>query len=261
MFGASGNRLTGKERMAEFRTRQVFRLGAALLAIGALSGCQSIDVNSSNSAQLRVFNASPDSQGFDYYTGKTAIVYNVGFGAFNLGYVSLPPGTQTITTDQTGTTQVLAAVNASLASQKNYTVITSNVAANLQETIFADQNTAAPAGQIAVRVINEATRIGAVDIYLVPNGGKLSTTTPVAVGIAFNMNSGYIDVPASVSYSIAVVATGTTPASSTTLYNGTQACFTTGCVDTFMVIDTPLTTAPAANAVVLNDFTPPTTTG
>jgi hypothetical protein len=256
MFCASGKGLT-----ARFCTRYALRLGAAALAVSALSGCQSIDVNSSNAALVRVFNASPDSQGFDYYVGKTAIVYNVGFGAFNLGYVSLPPGTQTITTDQTSTTQVLAAVNASLGSQKNYTVITSNMAANLQETVFADQNTAAPSGQIAVRVINEATRIGAVDIYLVPSGGKLSTTLPFATGIAFNMNSGYIDIPAATTYSVAVVPTGTTPSSSTTLFNGSQACFTTGCVDTFMVIDTPLTTSPAANAVVLTDFVPATTTG
>jgi hypothetical protein len=101
--------------MAEFRTRHAFRLGAALLAVE-----RAFRLPEHRRQQLQ-FRAGASVQrlaglpGFDYYTGKTAIVYNVGFGAFNLGYVSLlNPGTQTITTDQTGTTQVLAAVNASL---------------------------------------------------------------------------------------------------------------------------------------------------
>lgn len=242
---------------ARFRTRHALRLSAAALAVSALSGCQSIDVSNSNAAMVRAFNASPDSTGSDFYTGKTVIVYNLGF-SYNTTYVPLNPGTQSITTNQASTTQVLAAVTASLGSQKNYTVITGNVAANLQETIFADQNFAAPSGQIAVRVINEATRIGAVDIYMVPSGGKLSATTPVVTNVSFNMNSGYIDIPVG-TYSIAVLPTGTTPGSVATLFSGSQASYTSGVVSTIVVIDTPLTTSPAANAEVLNDFTPPTT--
>jgi len=259
MFCALGHSLKGTGVAARFLSRHGLRLGAAALTVSALSGCQSIDVNSSNAALVRVFNASPDSTGFDFYTGKTAIVYNLGF-SYNTTYVPLNPGTQSITTDQTQTTQVLASVAASLGSQKNYTVITGNVAANLQETIYTDQNFAAPSGQIAVRVINEATRIGAVDIYLVPSGGKLSTTLPFATGLSFSGTSGYIDIPAG-TYAVAILPTGTTPGSGTTLFTGSQISYTTGSAATVMVIDTPLTTSPAANAEVLTDFQPPTTTG
>ena len=251
--------------IARFCTRHALRLGAAALAVSALSGCQSIDVNSSNAAQVRVFNASVDSTGFDFYTGKTGIVFNLGF-SYNTTYVSLNPGTQTITTDQAqppGSTtppQVLASVAASLGSQKNYTVIAGNVAASLQETIFLDQNFPAPSGQIAVRVINEATRIGAVDIYLVASGGKLATTLPFVTNVSFNGNSGYLDIPAG-TYAIAVLPTGTNPGSGTSLFSGSQLSYSSGVVSTVVVIDTPLTTSPAANAEVLNDFTPPTTTG
>jgi hypothetical protein len=254
MFSATGNGWT-----ARFLKRHGLRLGAAALAVSALSGCQSIDVNSSNAALLRVFNASPDSTGFDFYTGKTLIVSNLGF-SYQTTYVPLTPGTQTITTDQANSVQVLASSVASLGSQKNYTVITGNVSSNLQQTVFPDQNFAAPSGQIAVRVINEATRIGAVDIYLVPSGGKLSSTLPVAIGIPFNTNAGYMDIPAG-TYSIAVLPTGTAPGSGNSLYTGTQLIYPTGSASTIIVIDTSLTTSPAANSAVLNDFTPPTTTG
>jgi Domain of unknown function (DUF4397) len=247
--------------IARFCTRHALRLGAAALAVSAFSGCQSIDVNSTNAAQLRVFNASPDSTGFDFYTGKTGIVFNLGF-SYKTTYVSLNPGTQTITTDQASTVppQVLASVAGSLGSQKSYTVIAGNVLANLQETIFADQNFAAPSGQIAVRVINEATRIGPVDIYLVASGGKLATTLPFATNVTFNGNSGYIDIPAG-TYAIAVLPTGTNPGSGTTLFTGSQASYPTGAASTLVVFDTPLTTAPAANVTVLTDYLPTTTTG
>jgi len=259
MFCASGYMQKDKGSTASFLSRHAFRLGAAALAVSALSGCQSIDVNSSNAAMVRVVNASVDSTGFDYYTGKTAIVYNLGF-SYNTTYVPLNPGTQTITTDQTQTTQVLASVAAGLGSQKSYTVITGNVAANLQETVFLDQNFAAPSGEIAVRIINEATRIGPVDIYLVASGGKLSNALPIATGVAFGANTGYIDVPVG-TYAVAVLPTGTPPGTSTSLFTGAQVSYPTGDATTVVVIDTPLTTNPAANALVLNDFQPPTTTG
>ena len=259
MFCAPGNGMRGNARIARFCTRYALRLGAAALAVSALSGCQSIDVNSSNAALVRVFNASVDSTGFDYYTGRTAIVYNLGF-SYNTTYVPLNPGTQTVTTDQAQTTQVLASVAASLGSQKSYTLITGNVAANLQETIFADQNFAAPSGEIAVRIINEATRIGPVDVYLVASGGKLSNAIPLATGVSFGTNTGYIDIPVG-TYAVAVLPTGTPPGSGTTLFTGSQLSFPTGDASTIIVIDTPLTTSPAANAEVLTDYQPPTTTG
>jgi len=259
MFCASGNRLKGGGSRARFLSRHALRLGAAALAVSALSGCQSIDVNSSNAALVRVFNASVDSTGFDYYTGRTAIVYNLGF-SYNTTYVPLNPGTQTVTTDQAQTTQVLASVAASLGSQKSYTLITGNVAANLQETIFADQNFAAPSGEIAVRIINEATRIGPVDVYLVASGGKLSNAIPLATGVSFGANTGYIDIPVG-TYAVAVLPTGTPPGSGATLFTGAQVNYPSSDATTVVVIDTPLTTNPAANAVVLTDFQPPTTIG
>ena len=246
-------------RAAKFLTRHALRLGAAALAVTALSGCQSIDVNSSNAALVRVFNASVDSQGFDFYTGKTLLVANLGF-AQNTTYVPLSPGTQTITTDQHGTTQVLASTVVGMGSQKSYTVITGNVAANLQETVFPDQNTNAPIGQIAVRVINEATRISSVDIYLVPSNGKLSTTIPIATSIPFNTNSGYIDIPAG-TYTVAVLPAGTTPGSGNTLFSGTLSSYPSGDSVTVIIFDSPLTTSPAANVTVMTDYQSPTTTG
>jgi len=60
---------------------------------------------------------------------------------------------------------------------------------------------------------------------------------------------------------VAILPTGTSPGSGSTLFSGSLSSYSTGVVSTIVVFDTPLTTAPAANVEVLNDFTPPTTTG
>ena len=256
MFCALGNGWT-----ARFFTRHALRLGAAALAVSALSGCQSIDVNSSNASLVRVFNASPDSTGFDFYTGKTLIVSNLGFCLPD--HLRSPESGHADNYYRPGQLRSPASAcggGSELGLAEELHGHCGQRAAGLQETIFVDQNFPSPSGQIAVRVINEATRIGAVDIYLVPSGGKLSSTLPVATGVTFNTNTGYVDIPAG-TYSIAVLPTGTTPGSGTTLFTGTQLSYATGSAATVMVIDTPLTTSPAANAEVLNDFTPPTTTG
>ena len=47
-----------------------------------------------------------------------------------------------------------------------------------------------------MRFVHQATRAGAVDIYLVPSSGKLLTSSPIATGVVFTGNTGYINVPA-----------------------------------------------------------------
>ena len=70
--------------------------------------------------------------------------------------------------------------------------------------------TPAPAGDVSIRFINEATRVSPVDIYLVPSTSKLISTSPVATSVVFGGNTGYINVPTD-TYAIAVVPAGTVP--------------------------------------------------
>jgi hypothetical protein len=247
---------------ARFAVRLGVRLGAAAVAMATLAGCQSIDVNSSNAAQIRVVNASPNAGGLDFYDNKVAVAYNLGFQT-QTSYVATNPGTQTITADAAGATppQVLTSATASLGSQKNYTVLVGNVYANLQETILLDQNFPAPTGQIAVRFLDQATAVGAVDIYLIPSGGKLTTTLPFLTDINFGTNTGYIDIPSG-TYAIAVVPTGTVPVSTTvTLLTGAQVGYAAGAVRTVVLTDVQLTSTPAVYPVILDDYDSPSSTG
>ena len=223
-----------------------------LLALG-LPGCQSIDVNAGNVATVRVIDASPDAPGLDIYENGSAIAYNLGFGTIT-SYIAFSPGTYALSTDQANTRTQLTSTNASLANMHHYTALVSNVNASLQETVLQDQNTPAPTSQISVRVLDEATKVGAVDVYLVPSSGTLATSSPLATGLTFGGNTGYINVPAG-TYAIAVVPTGTVPSSnSSTLLTGSQVTYAQGAARTIVVIDQQLVTSPGVQVLVAADF-------
>ena len=237
--------------------RHAARLGAVALALVSLSGCQSIDVNSSNAAQLRMIDASSDVPGLDFYeNNNAALAYNLGFGTVT-SYVPMNPGAYTISAESAGTRTTLVATSASLAAQKTYTALVGNVDANLQETILQDQNQPAPSGEIAVRFLDQATKVGAIDVYLIPSGGSLMNTAALVTNINFQGNTGYINIPAG-TYAIAVVPTGTVPVSTTTtLLTGSQVGYTAGAVRTVVFIDVKVTTTPAVQAVIADDYDTP----
>ncbi len=234
----------------------ILRVGLLGLLLAGLPGCQSINVGTSNAAELRVIDASVDAPGLDVYQNKTAIAYNLGFGTVT-SYVALAPGSYTVSALKANTQTTLVAAGQTFGSTKQYTAIVGNVAANLQETILTDQSTPAPSGQISVRVVDQATRAGAVDIYLVPSTGKLTTTLPFVTNVNFGSNTGYINVPAG-TYAIAVVPTGTVPVSTTvTLMTGPSVGYLAGAVRTLVLIDQQVTTTPGVQAIVAPDFDSP----
>lgn len=231
------------------------RLAALLFSAAALSGCQSI---ATNSAQLRVIDTSADSGVIDSYQNSTALAYNLGFGTMT-SYVPMSPGTYTLAADRVGTRQTLVESAGRLLAGKQYTEIVGNSIVNLQQTLFLDQSTPAPAGQIAVRLINEATHSGAVDVYLVPASGRSASTSPIAINLNFGGNSGYLNVPEG-TYAIDVVPTGTTLASSTvTLMSGAQIDYASGAVRTVVLIDQEIlgtqraALTPGVQAIVADD--------
>jgi hypothetical protein len=141
-----------------------------LLAL--LTGCQAMVSGGAPLAQVRVITASPDVPALDIYQGSTALTYNLGFGSIT-SYIPLSAGTYTLLANTAGTHQTLISSKATLAPSAQYTVLIGNVAASLQQITLVDQSQPAPSGQVSLRLIDQATHTGAVDIYLVPAGQRL----------------------------------------------------------------------------------------
>jgi hypothetical protein len=212
------------------------RLGLLSLSIALLSGCQSIDMNS---PQLRVIDASPDAGLLDSYQNNTGLAYNLSFGTMT-SYVPMSPGSYSLSADRAGTRQTLISTNTTLSPGKHYTAIVGNNLASMQQTVLVDQSQPAAAGEITLRFVQQATRSGAVDIYLVPSNGRPANTSAIATNLIFGANSGYISIPAG-TYAIDIVPTGTTLVSSTvTLLSGAQISYESGAVRTVVLIDQEL---------------------
>ena len=234
--------------------RQAIRLGALALLLGGLSGCQSIEVTTTNVSELRIIDASPDPNvpGLDFYLNNTALAYNIGFGTIS-SYIPLAPGGYTISADAEKSTQPLVSTSATLANGNSYSVIVGNQLANLSAIVLQDQTQPAPSGEISIRFVDQASKVGAVDIYLIPTGSTLITTLPLLTDITFSTNTGYLNIPAN-TYTVAMVPTGTVPQATTlTLYTGSQVAYATGAVRTFIMTDQQITTIPGLQVVTAKD--------
>jgi hypothetical protein len=221
------------------------RLLLAIVAPALLSGCQGIQSGASSSAQLRVIDASPDAGSVDGYQNNAGLAYNLGFGMVTT-YVPMQPGNYTLSAVKAGTRQTLATGAVSLAAGHQYTSVVGNIAAAMQQTLYVDQTQPAPAGQVSVRLIQQITRGGAVDVYLVPGSGKLAFTAPLITNLSFGGNSGYVTFPAG-TYAVVVAPAGSSPTSSAgTLLSGAQVSYASGAVRTIVLIDSALAARPFA---------------
>jgi hypothetical protein len=233
------------------------RLIAAIAILGTLTGCQAI-VSSAPEAHVRIINATPDAPRLDLYQDSNALAFNLDFGTVT-SYIQLAPGAYNITANTAGTRQALSTAKTTFTGSGQYTVLIGNTAASLQQLTLVDQSQPAPPGQTALRFINQATRTGAVDIYLVPAGQKVNAVTPLVTAIAFGANTGYLNVPTG-TYSLAILSAGTLLTSTTIApYSGPQVTYSPGAARTIILIDSPLVTSPGIRVITANDFDPPGT--
>jgi hypothetical protein len=237
--------------------RRLARL-ASVGTIIILSGCQAM-VSGPPLSQVRVVTASPDAPPLDIYQGGNALTFNLGSGTIT-SYIPLAPGTYTINAEIAGSKQVLSAAKSTFAPFTQYTVLIGNSAANLQQLTLTDQSHPAPSGQVSLRFIDQATRINAVDVYLVPAGQKLTAVTPVVTSVAFGANTGYLNVPTG-TYTIVMLPAGTVPVSTTVdIYTGAQVNYPPGAARTIILIDQQLVPTPGLQVITADDFDSPTTT-
>jgi hypothetical protein len=230
-------------------------VGALGVAAMLMLGCQGIDMSPESVAHMRVIAASPDAGSMDFYAGGTALAYSVDFGSAST-YVPLPAGNVRLSANTANSTQMLVAANAGLTPGRQYTAVVTNVAASLQENIYADQTAPAPPGEVAVRVIDAATRAGNVDLYMVPAGEKLKATAAMRAGVAFGAATGYMMLPAG-TYSLVVLSGGTAPTNQALpLMTAPQTTYAAGAVRTVVLVDHPNAKEQGVDEIVASDYDP-----
>ena len=238
---------------------------AAALAAGALAlaGCQGLS-RIQPVSQVRVIHVSPDAPALDIrqtsaqprsVSGQMGL-YNLSFGTVS-SYMPISPGTYTQAAYTAGTQQQLASVHGKVLDGGQYTLLTSNIVANLQMTLLRDRSTPAPAGQVALRFLHQATRVGPVDLYLQRTGDSVGAMTPIAAGLAFGRDTDYITVPAG-TFSMIVMPAGSA-LSSAPAFTTAQVSYPSTAVRSILLVDGNAddAAAPPLQIITATDYDPP----
>jgi hypothetical protein len=237
--------------------------GALGMALG-ISACENVQ-GYTQPALVRVIDASYIAQtdypaGLNFYVAGTAIASAVGEG-FISGYGTVPTANSAlvkVTSTVGSTTLVSTDVTLTRVSEGNQfsVFMTDNGASPASYTVTAvqDQSTAAASGHSAFRFFNQAPKVGAVDIYMMPSGSTLANTTALYTNLAVGASTGYISFASqTVTMYILPAGTNVAAASSTSLVSDGSFALTGGEVRTVMIIDSQLTSNPAASVVVAKD--------
>lgn len=230
------------------------RVAAVGLFAAMLAGCQSFS-SASSFAHVRVIEVSPDTPAVDIYKGNNAVAYNLSFGTIT-SYVPITPGNYTMTVDSAGSRQVLSSVKGAFSAGMNYTVLVGNSAANLEQLILADQGQPLQPAAPSIRLINQAALSGAVDVYLVPAGQRITSVSPVATNLAFGVHTGYLPVAAGKS-TVIMLPAGTVPTgTAAAVHTGVQADYVSGSARTLILLDQQPATSPSLQVITAMDADP-----
>lgn len=108
---------------------------------------------------------------------------------------------------------IVATLSFTIAQSVDHTVYATGGTAGgpVGTFVTTDANTAPPAGQTAVRVVNMSPTAGAIDVFLTAVGADLATATPTFSNLAYQGSSAYVNVAAG-TYQFRAVPAGTAPA-------------------------------------------------
>jgi hypothetical protein len=246
---------TGKSWISKARTLTPARLalaagGSLMIALG-LSACENV-ASYTQPSLVRVIDASYIAPAVDIYVEGTILAGNIGEGYIS-DYGTLPASSAAAikVTAATGGTALVTASATLLAGHQHSVFLTDNGAAptSYMVTVLEDQQVPAAADHSAFRFINQAPRVGAVDIYMIPAGTTMANTIPLFTDLTVGGTAGYISFT-SQTVTLVIVPTGLTSPK----YTSTPMALTGGEVRTVMIIDSQLTSNPPVSVVMANDI-------
>ena len=241
-----------------FVPRRSIRLaggGVLIFAAFAMTGCGGITADGVAAAQVRFVDTSGDAPAMDLYLDGSGAAYGLSFGTVT-SYIPVSPGEVKLSAHRANTAQALVSAKTELAGTRQYTAVVSNMLGGLEETVYPDANGPAPAGNLAVRVLNEDAASGPLDVYLVQTASALSGAAPVVRELGYTASSGYVDVPAA-NYVVAVVSAGVLPNAANAVLHGISVNGGSGAVRTLVLSGAPLGGGKGVTGFVLEDADTP----
>ena len=235
------------------RSLAVVAAATSLAVALALSACENVATYTQPSL-VRVIDASYIAPAINVVVEGELLAANIDQGTIT-PYGTLPANNAALIqiTAATGGASLVTTNGTLLPGHQHSVFLTDNGAApnNYEVTILEDQQTVAASGHSAFRFLDQAPKIGAVDIYMVPAGTTLANTIPLVTDLAPGGTYGYVSFT-SQTVTMVVTPTGIT----TPFYAYTPMVLTGGEVRTVLLMDTQLTSNPAVEFTVAVDAGP-----
>ena len=182
---------------------------------------------------MRVVHASPDAPNVDVLLDDAKVLSDVPYLASS-DYLATSAGDHNLKVNAAGTATTAIDADVTLADGTDYTVIASDLVAEITPIVLQDDNTAPAAGNARVRAIHGAPSAPAVDIYVTAPGADLEAATPVLTGVEFGDVADYLEVPAG-EYQVRVTPAGT----KTVAIDSGALTLESGQVRTAIAVDAP----------------------
>ena len=223
---------------------------AASLAVAlGLSACQTV-TGFTQPSLVRFIDASYIAPAVNVVVGGVELAANYGEGTVS-NYGTIPASNNALikVTAATGGVTLVSSNATLLAGHQHSVFLTDNGAAptSYSVTVLEDQQIPAAGGHSAFRFMNQAPKVGAVDVYIVPAASTLADSilqATIPVGGTF----GYFSFTAQ-TVTIVITPTGVL----TPKFTSTSLALTGGEVRTVVIIDSQLTNNPPVNVVLVKD--------
>jgi hypothetical protein len=234
--------------------RQLSLSGLAIVALLSLafsfSGCVNV-ASYTQPTLVRIIDASYTAPAINVYVEGTMLAGNIGQGTITpYGTLTANTAAAIKVTSATNTTALLSTSGSLLAGHQHSVLLTddSTAASGYMVTVLEDQQIAAATGHSAFRFLNQATKTGAVDVYMIAADNTLAKSIPLITALPVGTTANYVSFT-SQTVTMVITPTGTV----TPKYTSTPIALTGGEVRTVLLVNAQLTTDPPVNVFIGND--------
>src|SRR5262249_19001671 len=144
-----------------------------------------------SSANLQVFNGSPDSPPLDILANSEIVASSLVPDGFKQ-YQEVPTGNVDLRVNQAGSSRTFVPLSPNLVVAQDYTLIVLNVSSSMEALLLTDDNSSNNQNSAKVRLVNAAPSSEAFDFYFTAPGADLTNVQPLLGNLNFKQVSDYL---------------------------------------------------------------------
>ena len=172
-------------------------LTLAILIVSAIAGCtlKSGGYNTTSPPKIRFFNAGIDIGSIDVTIGTIQTIQLQNYETFAV-YRTAQTGTQPIVVSQSGATTTLLQSSADFENGTKLSYIVYGRPAAPAAVLVSDNVDLPGGGKYKLRLVNTATEMGPLDVYVTQLAADLATASPTISGVALGTSSDFVELDA-----------------------------------------------------------------